>query len=126
MGERDVSEKLQLPAGARLLYDIGNEMLLVSADLNILREQDLNARVMPPEQFETLVTNIRRRGIPESVPYCVLRGSQIRIVSGHHRVRAAKEAGIKEAVILLDTRDLPRSLEVAKQLAHNSITGRDR
>jgi hypothetical protein len=47
------------------------------------------------------------------------------IVSGHHRVRAAKEAGVFKIPILLDTTGLSRSAIAAKQLAHNFLVGYD-
>ena len=72
-----------------------------------------------------LTNNIRNRGKMESVPYCALVDDKIEIVSGHHRIRAAREAGIKEAPILVDESGLVREEIVAKQLAHNRLSGFD-
>lgn len=46
-------------------------------------------------------------------------------MSGHHRIKAAREAGIKEIPILLDITGLSKSQIAAKQLAHNNISGFD-
>jgi hypothetical protein len=106
--------------------DLGNGLAVVSVDPSSaqLREQDKNAQFMPPEEFNQLVANIKRRGALESVPYCAVTDNGWEIISGHHRVRAAAAAGLKEIVVLLDSSGLPRSLIHAKQLAHNALTGK--
>lgn len=48
----------------------------------------------------------------------------IAIVSGHHRARAARAAGLQEFAVLVDTNAMPMSLIRAKQIAHNELTGR--
>ena len=75
--------------------------------------------------FEQLTLNIRKRGILESLPYCARTERGIEIVSGHHRIRALRAAGIKEVYILLDDSGLSREEIIAKQLAHNAIQGYD-
>ncbi len=111
--------------GLSLIADLGDGMKLYMALLDKLREQDVNARILPTSEHNTLVNNIRNRGRLESVPYCVLNNGQAEIVSGHHRVRAAREAGVTEAPVLVDESGLSRSEIVAKQLAHNRIQGFD-
>ena len=114
-----------LPTGVEVVHDLGEGMTLCLADLASLREQDVNARILPTAEHNTLVNNIRRRGRMESVPYCVLQDGRVEIVSGHHRIRAAREAGITQAPVLIDTSGLSRSEIVAKQLAHNRLQGTD-
>jgi hypothetical protein len=111
----------------QLIYDLGEGLKLYMADLQGLREQDVNARIMPTKEYGQLVNNIRERGGLESVPYCVMPtdGSTIEVVSGHHRIRAAREAGIKQAPVLVDESGLNRSQIIAKQLAHNRLVGFD-
>jgi hypothetical protein len=106
---------------------IGEQLYVVTVPLGALREQDVNAHVMKPATFDRLVENIKTRGQLESLPYCAQPGGvgPIEIVSGHHRVRAAKAAELKEVPILLDTSEMTRSTIVAKQLAHNAIIGMD-
>lgn len=107
----------QLPAGL--------EPVAISID--DLREQDINAHMMEPRMFDQLVANIKKRGSLESLPYCAQPNGvgPIEIVSGHHRVRAAKASGLKTIHVLLDRALKTRSLIVSKQLAHNALVGTD-
>ena len=57
--------------------------------------------------------------------YCVLVDGHIEVVSGHHRIRAAREASLEEVPVLVDESGLSRQEIVAKQLAHNRIAGFD-
>jgi hypothetical protein len=109
----------------KLIHDVGEGLKLYLAPLDVLREQDVNARLMPAKDHAQMVNNMRKAGHMESVPYCILRKGVIEVVSGHHRIRAAREAGILEAPILLDESELSRSEVVAKQLAHNKLVGYD-
>ncbi len=92
-----------------------------------LKEQDVNARVMPPREFDRLVENIKRRGALEGMIYCAQPGGEgpIEVVSGHHRMRAAVAAGLDEGWVLVDKRKMTRSEIVSKQLAHNALVGDD-
>lgn len=90
-----------------------------------IREQDLNARSMPKATFDQLVQNIKDAGAPESVPLCNERpDGTIELISGHHRLRAARQAGQAHMLVLV-YRNLSKSKVRAKQLAHNSISGKD-
>lgn len=111
--------------GIEEVADLGSGISLCYADVNILKEQDLNARIMKEDMFEQLVQNIKKRGQLESLPYCAVVGDKVEIISGHHRIKASKEAGLKKIPILLDYSGLNRSQISAKQLAHNSISGFD-
>jgi hypothetical protein len=89
-----------------------------------LREQDLNAQAMPSAMFNALVSNIERSRALESVPLCARRvgSEQTEIVSGHHRIRAALQAGHEWGLVMV-YRDVTCDEIAAKQLAHNSIAG---
>ena len=105
--------------------EVGPNLYIELVGPEDLVEQDVNAQVMAPAKFERLVENIRRRGAPESAPYCSRprdEGPRL-IVSGHHRVRACRAAGVKRFAILLDTAPMTRSEMVAKQIAHNALSG---
>lgn len=80
---------------------------------------------MDPTKFERLVENIRQRGAVESIPYAHQPGGvgPITIISGHHRAKAARAAGLKTIPVLIDTHMMPRSLVAAKQIAHNELHG---
>ena len=90
------------------------------------REQDINANVMPQGMFNALISNISKNSVLESVPLFATREETpdvIEVVSGHHRTRAAKQAGIDGFVVLL-YRGITAAEIHAKQLAHNSIQGK--
>lgn len=108
-----------------IVAELDDGICLAKVKVNDMKEQDLNARIMDDEKFGQLVQNIWKRGTLEQLPYCALTDKGIEIVSGHHRTRAAREAGLKEINILLDRSDLSRSSIAAKQLAHNAIEGVD-
>lgn len=107
------------------MVDLGNGIILAKIEVEKVKEQDINARIMKPEMFQQLVANIKKRGTLESLPFCALVNEKIEIVSGHHRIKAAREAGLKTISVLLDVSGLSRSQIAAKQLAHNSISGFD-
>lgn len=101
-----------LPEGLRLYYAL-------VADL---REQDVNPQSMPQPMLDQLIENVRSAGALESLPLCVLQDGVICIISGHHRLRAARAAEVSHALILL-YEGLSPSRVRSKQLAHNTITG---
>lgn len=96
-------------------------------NVNELKEQDRNAQVMPPEMMDRLTATIKRDKRLESFPFVVKRdgkkGLIFEVISGHHRARAARMAGVDEIMVIADTSDLNRSQVVAKQLAHNALAG---
>lgn len=110
--------------------ELDNGISIWKVHLDACREQDKNARVMSPEKFDRLKENIRKDGRLESLPLCVKRVNQggneeFLIVSGHHRIRAARSAGLTEIFIMVLEEELTRDQIVAKQLAHNALTGYD-
>ena len=109
------------------IADMGSGLIIAKVPAECIREQDINARIMKNEMQRQLTDNIKKRGQLESLPFCALTegGSRIEIVSGHHRIRSGKDAGIKEFFVILDVSGLNRSKIVAKQIAHNAISGYD-
>lgn len=110
-----MAEKIQL----------GENIELWQVGIDELHEQDINARSMPAEMFQRLTDTIKRDGRMESLPFCAVKDNKLEIISGHHRVRAARSAGIKTAWVLVDTSGLTQSQIAAKQIAHNAISGSD-
>jgi ParB-like chromosome segregation protein Spo0J len=108
-----------------VIADLGNGLVIAKVNVNDLREQDVNARVMTKEMMEALAKIIRKRGRLESLPYCALTDRGIEVVSGHHRVRACRMAEVMTIHVLLDTSKLSRNEIIARQLAHNSVQGVD-
>lgn len=93
------------------------------AELELLER---NARYMRHEQFVRLVENIRRDGALTSVPFAWRqRDGRYLVLSGNHRVKAALEAGVEEAWVMLCDDPMPKDRRVALQLAHNAIAGDD-
>lgn len=117
-----MAEKQEVDKGMQ----IGDGLFVRIIRGSALKEQDINAQQMEPTKFERLVENIRQRGSLESLPYCHQPDGvgPIAIVSGHHRARAARAAGLQEFAVLVDTNAMPMSLIRAKQIAHNELTGR--
>lgn len=111
---------------SEFVCNAGENLEIWKVQLDDIVEQDVNARTMPPETLERLAENIKKEGRLESLPFCVKRDNgKFELMSGHHRTRAARMAEIDIMYVLADTRNLSRSQVVAKQLAHNSITGSD-
>ncbi|MBC2746230.1 MAG: ParB N-terminal domain-containing protein [ANME-2 cluster archaeon] len=108
-----------------ILLDLGNGLFIVQGAIDDLREQDINAHTMPAQMFRQLTDNIQERGLMESLPFCALTEKYIEIVSGAHRKRAAKAAGLERIYYILDMSGLTRDEILSKQLAHNSINGTD-
>jgi hypothetical protein len=111
----------------KVIADLNHGMKLISIGIDDLREQDLNARTMTNNVFQQLADNIKKTGTLESIPLCAVNydTNRIEIISGHHRVRAARAAGLSEINVLLYSDKLSKSQIIAKQLAHNSISGKD-
>lgn len=106
-------------------FQIGDDLFIRIVEISSLKEQDVNAQVMQPRHFERLTENIRQRGQVESLPYCHRPNDegQVSIISGHHRVRAARAAGMTHIPVIIDTRPMRRSEIIAKQIAHNELHG---
>ena len=111
-----------------LKLELGENLEIWYTHIDNIYEQDRNAQVMPPEMLTALAKNIQKEKRLESLPFAVkrIKNEQVvfELISGHHRVRAARMANVQYIYILADTRDLNRSKTVAKQLAHNAIAGK--
>lgn len=106
-------------------FSIGQDLYVVMVDTSSLKEQDMNAQIMQPREFDRLVENIRERGGLESLPYTHQPNLQgpISIVSGHHRFRAAREAGLGRIPVIVDAQEMSRGKIISKQIAHNELHG---
>jgi len=109
---------------------LGEGLAIWKVHLSLLREQRKNARYMEPDTFSQLADNIADESRLESLVFAHLWESpggdkQFQIISGHHRTRAAREAGVEWIAVLVDERDLSKSEIKSKQLAHNALSGQD-
>lgn len=93
-------------------------------ELTLLEE---NARYMPHEEFAQLVANIRRDGALSSAPFVWYDEATDRkvVLSGNHRVKASLEADLDDIPWLQCDEPLTRDQQLAIQLSHNAINGRD-
>ena len=108
-----------------VIYDMGQGLVIAKVQIDKVKEQDLNARIMKEDMQNQLTANIQKRGQLESLPYLVEIGGELRIISGHHRIKSARAAGMKEIIVIIDVSGLTRSQIAAKQIAHNAIAGSD-
>lgn len=88
--------------------------------------QKMNARYMNSQTMRNLTDNVKRDGRLESVPLVApsKQGGKHEIISGHHRVEAAKAAGLAKILVMV-IHPKGRDELLAKQLSHNAITGQD-
>ena len=111
--------------GYEVIYEMGSGLVIAKVGIDRVKEQDLNARVMKNEMQDQLTANIAKRGQLESLPFLVQTENALEIISGHHRIKSARAAGLKEFIAIVDESGLSRSQIAAKQLAHNAISGFD-
>jgi len=98
---------------------------LALVDVRDLDFLEKNARYMTNEMFRNLVDNIKRDGGLSSVPLCWKHDGKYRVLSGNHRCMAAIEAGLQEVLVLFTDRELSKQEQIAIELSHNAIDGKD-
>ncbi len=90
-----------------------------------LKPAPKNARFMRHETYARLVENIQRDGNLSSLPFCWKSGDAFYILSGHHRVDAARQAGVRLILFLYTDAALTEAERTAIQLSHNALVGED-
>lgn len=99
---------------------------VITLPIDELKLLEVNARYMRHETFQQLVNNIKRDGALTQLPFAVLDDDgKYKVLSGNHRVKAAKEAGLKEIPVLVTDDKLSKDRQIAIQLSHNAIVGED-
>ena len=103
------------------------EMALVSPQDCL--PQRVNARYFTVDKMEQLTANVKATGALESVPLVfqydkLAEQGKYEIVSGHHRIEAAKAAGL-EIILVMVHRDITKDQLTSKQLSHNALVGQD-
>lgn len=118
--------KTDIPAPEKIAQ-ISETTSVWKVHLDSLRERDVNARVMEQNKFKQLSANIGASGELESLPLVtpVPGRDEFYIISGHHRTRAARQAGVMVVAVLVIERELTDDEITAKQLAHNALAGYD-
>jgi len=105
---------------------LGDGPKFALVDPKELKLLDKNARYMDKETFDQLTANIRRDGALSSTPFCHMDGSgKMTVLSGNHRVMAAREAGLARIPVMYTDRVLSKGEKIAIQISHNAITGKD-
>lgn len=126
-----MAEEIQLDAINKTLSEISRKIYGDRVELRYLpvasiEPTDRNARFMKESTFSQLVKNLEKDQILESIPLChQKKNKSVELISGNHRVMAAKSAGIKNVLALVIPHELAISKKRAKQLAHNEIVGED-
>lgn len=110
---------------SKKIFDLGSGLELWEIGINEIVEQDVNARAMTDAQFRRLTETIKRDNRLESLPLLAATDRGIEVISGHHRTRTARAAGLANFYGLVDTTGLTAEQIATKQLAHNSLQGRD-
>lgn len=109
---------------------------IIEIDPRKLKLLERNARFMRHEQFQQLITNIKRDGVLDSVPLACWAGPESAgmedddpekfiVLSGNHRTRASIEADLATINVMVIDAVLDPSEFIAKQLSHNAIAGED-
>jgi hypothetical protein len=86
--------------------------------------QAVNARYMDRQTLDNLTKNLKRDKRLESVPLVHRIDGKFAIISGHHRIEAAKKAGLNRIIVMITEPQSPDEVR-AKQLSHNAIVGKD-
>lgn len=94
-------------------------------DPHELKLLDKNARYMKNETFKILVDNIKNDGNLSSIPFCWQDKGVYTVLSGNHRVKAARNASLDYILIMYTDKDLDKQERIAIQLSHNSLAGQD-
>lgn len=85
-----------------------------------------NAHYMSKRTFDQLVANVSQDQNLSSLPFCWRTpGGEYVVLSGNHRVMAAKAAEVPLILILYTDQVMSESEQVAVQLSHNAIVGAD-
>jgi len=85
-----------------------------------------NARYMDKAVLDKLVSNIAEDGFLSQLPFSMKRteDSKYLILSGNHRIKAAIKAKL-EYVLIMYIDEVSKDRQIAYQLSHNSLVGKD-
>lgn len=84
-----------------------------------------NAHYMDKETLDKLVHNVSEDGFLSQLPFGMLqKDGKYLILSGNHRLKASIKAKL-EYILILYVDELPKEKQIAYQLSHNSLVGKD-
>lgn len=112
------------------LSEYGGKLGIWRVHVERCRERDKNARVMDKAVFDQLKENMSQNGSLESLPFGYIgktRDGELEfcIISGHHRIRAARAAHIMVVYVIATEDELTEDEIISKQLSHNALSGED-
>lgn len=86
-------------------------------------EADINPQKMKDMDFRRLVHSIKKDGVlTSSILIQDIGNGKYKCISGHHRIKAAIKAGLKESECII-VKDISESTRIRLQLQHNDIHG---
>ena len=85
----------------------------------------LNAHHMRKTVYDQLVANIKADGNLSTLPFCWHHEGTAYTLSGHHRIEAARDAGVDYLLYLYTDDALDEERRLAIQLSHNALVGED-
>jgi hypothetical protein len=94
-------------------------------DVSELKLLPKNARYMIAQTYGALSKNIKTDGFLSSVPLCVEEEGKLLVLSGNHRVKASRDVGLKNILVIVDKRQMTEGHKKAIALSHNSLVGQD-
>jgi len=85
-----------------------------------------NAHYMEKEKLDRLVDNVSKDGFLSQLPFGMKRkeDGKYLILSGNHRLKAAIKAKL-EFILILYIDEVSRDTQIAYQLSHNALVGKD-
>lgn len=96
-----------------------------SLPVELLEENEGNPNRMTAREFDLLVDNLQRTGLTENIVVRPLGNGKYRVVSGHHRLKAAKFLGYEEVpcAIIVDPK-FDEEAEMFQLIRMNVIKGK--
>lgn len=94
--------------------------------VNDCLQLEKNCHYMEKEKLDRLVDNVSKDGFLSQLPFGMKRKSDGKylILSGNHRLKAAIKAKL-EFILILYIDEVDRDTQIAYQLSHNALVGRD-
>lgn len=84
-----------------------------------------NAHYMEKEKLDRLVENVAKDGFLSQLPFGMKRSDgKYLILSGNHRLKAAIKARL-EYIMILYIDEVDKDTQIAYQLSHNALVGKD-
>ncbi len=87
-----------------------------------IKESPINPQIMSDSDFNRLVKSLKKDKTLTSAVLLMIDGNDYMCISGHHRIKAARKAGIKKVPAIIVNK-IPENDRIRLQLTHNDIHG---